>query len=357
MSKNKIVEADLADEEAEDSDTNPIGADGELIFDDLSPRFVRSLDAAVEKQKGKPAKVKADEDEDLDTQDDEDLDESETDDAEDEPADEETEEEEVDAEDVDADEPRRGNPKFEKRLARADRLLEESRAQIAELQTRDREREAKDKLAASETEYSAFKGKTEADLTRLKKELVAATENGETEKQIDLQDKITDLKADLRAKTNEFETAKAAVTESSKRKQVSTIVATKVNQWKRRNPRYSTDAAFASVVNGLDAALIQSGSDNESDTHYKELDKKLHKLYPELAPKVRTQRRHPSQQQSRESSPGQRRVPGDARVRVKGGKLSIAPAKLERIKANMQRFNIEPTAANIKEYVQNNPGI
>lgn len=356
MSKNKILEADLADEEAEGSDANPIDADGEPLFDDLSPRFVRNLDAAVEKAKGKPAKQKADEEEDLEPQDDEDLDEEELEDEE-ESADEESEEQ-VDEEDVDADEPRRGKPsKFEKRIERSNRLIEEVRLQNRELADRLNQREQADKLASSESEYNAFKGKTETDLTRLKKELVAATENGETEKQIDLQDKITDLKADLRAKTNEFETAKAAVTESSKRKQVSTIVATKVNQWKRRNPRYSTDAAFASVVNGLDAALIQSGSDNESDTHYKELDKKLHKLYPELAPKVRTQRRHPSQQQSRESSPGQRRAVGDTKVRVKGGKLSIAPAKLERIKANMQRFNIEPTAANIKEYVQNNPGI
>ncbi len=136
-------------------------------------------------------------------------------------------------------------------------------------------------------------------------------------------------------------------------------MATKVGQWIRKNPRYNTDPAFKAAVNGLDASLISGGSDNESDEHYKELDRKLAKLYPELAPRVKKPlRRHPSSQQSRDSSPGERRPSGDAAVRVKkDGRLQIPRAKLERIKVNMQRFNMEPTDANIREYIQNNPGI
>lgn len=353
MAKNKILEADLEEDEATNTDTD----DGASPFDDLSPRFVRNLDAAVAKAEGrKPAKP-ADEDEESE---DEDLDESdETDEDEDTPPDTDAtdadEESDAEVEDVDADEPRRGNSKFEKRLARADRLLDESRAQIAELQARNRESEIKDKQAANETEFTTFKGDTETKLARLKKELVAATENAETEKQIDLQDQITDLKADLRSKTQTYETAKASLETTAKRKELSPIVLAKINQWKRRNPRYATDKDFAVVVNGLDGALLAAGSDNETDEHYQALDKKLRKLYPELAPKVKAkQRRHPSAQQE---SGGARRSAGDAKVKIKGGKLSISPAKMERIKANMEKFGLDTSPAGIKEYVQNNPGL
>lgn len=373
---NDTVELDFTADEREfkGTDANPIdAATGESLFDDLSPRFVRNLDAAVEKVKGKPV---AQDDEDLDEEETDEVDQVDTDEDEDEDADgadardADTDDEEADAvdlEDEDADEPTRGRrdskkpDKFDKRLARADRMLEETRAQLQEMQARETAREAKDKLAADEREFNTFKSETEGKLNLLKKKLAAAIENGETTEQVDLNEQISDLKADLRSKSQTFETAKKSLEEAGKRRGASAITIAKANQWKRRNPRYESDAEFREVVNGLDRALASEGSNPESDDHYAAIDKRLRKLYPELAPRVRQKtpvRKHPSQQQAREGSPGDRRQAGDAKVTIKGGKVKISPAKLARVKANMSRFGLDPTdPKELKEYILNNPGL
>lgn len=347
------------------SDANPIdAATGESLFDDLSPRFVRSLDAAVEKASGKKLpKESTDEDEDLDSSD-EDADDADLDDA-DEDADEppvETDAEDVDADllDEDADEPtptRKGNPKFEKRLARADRLLEESRTQIAELQRRDSEREARDQLAASTAEFSTFKSETETKLADLRAKKVKALDDGDSEAQAAIDEQVIDLKAELRSREREHEAAKKNVEQAGKRKGASPIVVTKVAQWKRKNPRYERDPDFAAAVNGLDAELTRGGSNPESDDHYKEIDRRLKKLFPEHGKKA-VQRRHPSAQLAREESPSARRSNGDARVTVRGNKIKISPAKLERVKTNMARFGLDPSnKKDLQDYILNNPGL
>lgn len=342
------------------SDANPVdAATGESLFDDLSPRFVRQLDDAVDKVRGKKPAKPAAEDEDLDTDDQEDEDLDETDEDEDEPTVTDETDEDLEEVDEDADEPTRdrksGNPKFEKRLARADRLLEESRTQIAELQARDRDREAKDTLAASTAEFNTFKTDAEGKLATLKAKKVAAKENGETAEEVDLDDQIIDLKTELRTREREHEAAKKNVEQASKRKVASQITLTKVAQWKRKNRRYETDPNFAAAVNGIDAELARGGSNPESDEHYAEIDRRLKKLFP--GKKV-PPRRHPSQQIEREESPSTRRQAGDARVTVKGGKIKISPAKLARVKTNMVRFGLDPSnKKDLQDYILNNPGL
>lgn len=362
--KNDDVVLDFGtDDEREltGSDANPIdAATGESLFDDLNPRFVRQLDAAVEKVTKKPAK-NADEDDDLDPSD-EDADDADLDETDDEDAD----EPKVDAEaadeelDPDADEPtvtRKGNPKFEKRLARSDRLLEETRAQLTEMQARERDREAKDKLASDTAEFNTFKSTTETKLAELKAKKVKAVDDGETAEVVELDEQIIDLKAELRSRATQHEAAKTAVETASKRRGASQITITKVAQWKRKNPRYDRDPDFAAAVNGLDSELARGGSNPESDEHYAEIDRRLKKLFPDHGKKL-VQRRHPSTQQAREESPAVRRTNGDARVTVRGNKIKISPAKLERVKQNMTRFGLDPSnKKDLHDYIVNNPGL
>lgn len=372
--KDDSVVLDFSSDADEGSDANPIDpATGETTFDDLSPRFVRALDEAVEKVRKKPAaRPQETDDEDLDPSDEDQDDEdrrAREDDADEEDEDDERDlsgkdkDDEVDPseEDEDADEPtpgRKGNAKFEKRLARADRLLDESRTQIAELQARDREREAKDKLNASESELKEFKDKTTKRLASLKALKIKAIDDGDTAAQVDIDDQITDAKADLRTKESAYESAKTAIEESTKRRGASPITITKVNQWRRKNPRFDTDPEFAEVVRGIDRALVAQNSNPESDEHYEAIDKRLKKMFPELAPRRKTPpRQHPSSQVTRESAP-QRRQNSDARVTVKGDKIKISPAKLARVKQNMSRFGLDPTnPKDLKEYILNNPGL
>jgi NADH dehydrogenase/NADH:ubiquinone oxidoreductase subunit G len=346
--------------ELKGSDANPVdAATGESLFDDLSPRFVRKLDAAVERVNGRPAKESKAEDDDLDSDEDEseDLDESDEDEDldEDEPR-VDTEEQDSEEDDEDADEPRQGRgSKFEKRLSRADRLLEETRSQLTEMQQRERDREAKDKLASDTAEFNTFKADTETKLADLKAQKVKAIEDGDTAAHVDIDEQIIELKSELRSRTREHETAKKNIEQASQRRGASQITLTKVAQWKRKNPRYAKDPEFAAAVNGIDSALVSSGSNPESDEHYKEIDRRLAKLFP-ASRKTPPPRRHPSSQQVREEAP--RRQAGDAKVTVKGGKIKISPAKLARVKANMRTFGLDPTnPTDLKDYILNNPGL
>lgn len=361
--KNEDVVLDFGsgdERELTGSDANPIdAATGESLFDDLNPRFVRNLDAAVDKAAGRKPQKDSEED-DLDPSDEDDLD-RDLDDDEDEPRVEAEDDAAADDElDPDADEPtpsRKGNPKFEKRLARSDRLLEETRAQLTEMQERERDREAKDKLASDTAEFNTFKSETETKLQELRVKKKDAIENGDSDAQAAIDEQVIDLKTELRTREREHEAAKKNIEQASKRRGASQITLTKVAQWKRKNPRYERDPNFAAAVNGIDSELARGGSNPESDEHYKEIDRRLKKLFPDHGKKL-VQRRHPSQQLEREESPSTRRAPGDARVMVKGNKIKISPAKLERVKANMTRFGLDPSnKKDLHDYIVNNPGL
>jgi hypothetical protein len=350
---------DADDRETTGTDANPIdAATGEPLFDDLSPRFTRQLDAAADKARGKPSTPKPkdldedDLDDDLDRE--EELDEDEDEDEDRQGRDDSLADEED--EDEDADEPRPGRKPtaIEKRIARADRLLEESRAQIIELQRREAQREAQDKLAASEGQFNAFKAETEQKLSDLRRRKVQAMENGETEAAATLDEEIIDLRSELRTREREHDRAKKELEELAKRRPVSAITATKVAQWKRRNPRFESDPEFKAVVIALDQELARGGSNPESDDHYKELDRRLKKLYPEHATRTKV-RRHPSQQIEREAAPATRRRTA---ATVKGGKLTLPKSKLDRIKANMARFGLDSSDPKaLRDYILNNPGL
>lgn len=346
------------------SDANPKdAATGESLFEELSPRFIRQVDAELEKQAGKKPKTKPKADDDESDPSDEDFEpeadeEEEADEGEElDPSDEPNEDEPEEGEEDDDEPRRRGESKsaFEKRLARADRIIDETRTQLAEMAARENAREAKDRLAASEGEFTKFETSTQSKLKSLKALKVKAIEDGDTAAQVDLDDQITDLKAELSTKRNSYETGKKALEESTKARGASSITVTKANQWKRKNPRYTSDPEFAEVVNGIDRSLITAGSNPESDAHYAAIDARVRKLFPTVRKPVR---KHPSSQVPREGSIRQQSRGADTRVEIKGNKIKIAPGKLAKIKANMVRFGLDPeNKKDLFDHIQNNPGI
>lgn len=366
--KDDTLELDFSgdDRKTKGSDADPIdAATGEPLFDDLSPRFNVRLDAAVEKVTGRKQAAEdeidpSEDEEELDPTgdpiDDDEADEPEVDD------DPDTDEPDLtEVEDEDADEPRPGAKpnKFEKRLARSDRLLEESRAQIAELQAREAARERRDQLAASTAEFEAFQAETDKKIKKLKADKVNAKDNGDSVAETEIDDQIVELRGQLLAKTEAHKTAKAELENASKQRKGSTIMAIKVDQWKRKNPRYETDLMFREAVNGIDRALAASGSNPETDEHYEKIDAELRKRGL-IKAKVKTPppRRHPSAQVTRESAPAGRRQAGDAKVQVRGNTIKISKAKLDRIKVNMAKFGLDPNnKEHLRDHILNNPGI
>lgn len=345
------------DRQLTNSDSDPVDlSTGEHLFDDLNPRFVRGLNEAA---KAAQREDEFEDDEDLDDEDesrrkarqDDDPDEDEG-----EEDDEDREDAPEDEDDEDSDEPTRGRKsKWEKRLAREQRLREEDRAEIAELRRRVQERESKDALAASESEFNTFKTKTESKLDELKQKKVKAIEEGDTAAQVDLDEEITDLKVALRAKQQAHEEAKERLESAAKQRQSSPILLAKVSRWKRQHPEYMSDASFRQDVDSIDNGLAKQGLDPESDEYYKALDKKLAKLYPKYYKRKDREearpRRHPSAQvRSEGARPMQKRVQITA-----DGKIRMPASELARIKKNIQKFGLDPEdPANIREYVNNN---
>lgn len=352
MPKAKKADDELELSFSNDKDTKAESVldGGDTEFDDLNPRFSKQLNAAAAAEQRES--VIEDDEEDLDDEprrgktepedDEEDLD--------DEP---EVETGEEDLEDDD--EPQRGRSAqgaFRRRLAREQRLREETQTQVAELTARLNKRETDDKIAANESEFKTFESTAKTKLDSLRAKKIAAIENGNTSEQADLEDQIGDLKADLAVKRSKYETAKTQLEETSKRREISPIVATKVAQWKRRNPRYGTDPEFTAAVNAIDATLTAGGSNNEDDGHYKKIDRKLVELKLVKGPKVR---KHPSAQQGGESTAVVRSRREERGARIEGGKLRVPPTELKRIQNNMARFGLDgndPKA--VRDYVANN---
>jgi len=309
-------------------------------FDDISPRFQRAL-AKAEAEDVIEAEDELEEEE---------IEEEEE--PEEKPADLDAEEEEQE-EDEDADEPRRGKPNpISKRVDRANRLLDETRAINRELMARQDAIDQKLAQQANEAEFNDFKVDTDRKIADLRTKRREAIEAGDTTLQDELDDQIGDLKADLVARTRENTAAKKALEESAAKRQTSTIVATRAQQWIRKHQRFNTDASFAGVVRGIDAAVKSEGFNPETDEYYEELDKRVRALYPDEYPKVRQRRRGPSEQ--RQHSAAVRRPNAEA-FTIKDGKVRIPPKEFARIKRNMLNFGMDPANPNdVREYVLNN---
>lgn len=319
---------------------------GEPLFDDLNVRFTHKLNAAAAAEERESAEDAGEVDEYADEEDED----------EDEPTPADADEEDVDPSDEDEDEPRPGRKptKIEKRIQRAQRLADEAREEARVLAERLNQREHADKLAASTVEFNSFKADTEAKLDKLKKDKIAAKENGDSTLEVEIDDKISDLKGELFARSKEHEKAKAELEAATTQRGASQITLTKVAQWKRRNPLYAKDPAFAAAVHGTDQELSRSGSNPESDSHYEKLDRLLKKRFPQFYKPKRELRTHPSAQ-PRGAAPAQRRSTEQRGATVRNGKLSVPPGEMNRIKANMAKFGMDPSNPNdVKEYLQNN---
>lgn len=322
----------------------------ETEFDDISPRFTQAVTARAKEESEEDEIDKLGRDEEEEDEDEE-RDEDDRDDEE--------EEEEQEEDDEDRDEPsRRRRDSVSRRVARAQRLTDEARTESRELRSRLDAVEAQLQAQADENEFATFKSTTEAKLADLRAQRKQAIEEGNTDRQVELDEEITDLRTDLKVRERENTRAKEQLKEAQKRRAASPIVATRANQWMRKHPRFNTDPEFQAAVRGLDQAVKAAGFDPETDEYFEELDKRVKKQYPEEYPKVRDKgrRRGPSEHRgSGRSEPGVRRTERPGKFVIKDGKLRVPAAELKRIQANMVRYGMNPSdPEDVKAYVMNN---
>ena len=341
------------------SDADPVdAATGESVFDDLSPRFNKKLDEAAAK-----ARVSTSDDEETG---DEELPQDEVDEelpVEDEDevqADEETDDtDEVD--DVDEVEERQAGKKnkFEKRLDRANRLVDETRAESAALRARLDQQEANNRAQADEAKYSNEKTKLEADLTTARAEYRKAIEDGNTDAQVDANDKVADIKGDLKVLDIRHNEAKIAVEAAKKQTGAGPIVKLKSDQWIRKHARFNTDKEFAATARAVDQQVLAAGHNPETDAYYKEIDKRMAKFYPKefkvqgkSAETVPVRRKHPASGMRREEGGGQApKVGKTGPFKMKGNRVMLSAQNIK----TMRDFNMDPTNPNdVRDFVEQN---
>lgn len=350
--------------------SNPIDADrGEQDFDDLNSRFSMSspaprangsdrdeapgdVDITDEEMRElfpDPKKLgKKSRDEDADEEDDEDDEEEDT--RQDDPVD--SEDDERDEED-ESDEPSPRKNKFQKRLEREQRLRREDREEIEDLRAEITGLRAKVEGKETENEFNTKQAELGSKIAAKQAELKAAMEAGETDKVISLTDELDDLKYERRSSREKFDAGQKAREE--RKTTASAIVARRVNQWKRKHPKYGKDSQLTSVINVIDSQLAAEGFDPETDEYYEELDRRAAKHYPKefkRAKPEREQRRHPSQHSEREQE-GARRAPKKVGnfERGRNGQVKLSKFDVQ----TMREFSLDPTnPEDVREYVRNN---
>lgn len=318
------------------TDVDPIDElTGESIFDDIDSRF-GDLAVQTELAPRKGADKEKDE---------EDVEEEPEEEEQEEAPEEEEEEEEV---------PRSSS--FRKRLAREKRLREEAEANTRDLKHDIDELRAQITTKSSDEEFTRSQTDIDNKIAGVRAELVAAVEAGDSQKQADLTDKLVELRADKKA--NEITHASAKEITAQSKTTASRVVARKAEQWKRRHPRFKTDTEFAEVARGIDRALGREGIDPETDEFWKEMDKRVGKLYPskkkqgdednEAEPGRRSK---PPSQNARRETDGKRAMKMRGPFEVRGKSIYLSA----RQKANMEIFGMDPkNEADVREYIRNN---
>jgi hypothetical protein len=341
------------------SDEDPVdAATGESVFDDLSPRFNKKLDEAAAKETAR-SKTKADdegEEDDTAIVDEDDLPIVDEDEEQEESADSDGADDVDDTDDEPA--PARKN-KFEKRLDRANRLVEETRAESEVLRQRLDAQEQRQKALADESKFTASKATLDADLKAVRVQYTKAIEDGDTAAQVEAAEKMADIKGDLKVLEVQHADAKLAQVNNQDAAGNSTITKTRSAQWIRKHSRFNTDAEFADVARAVDKQVAASGLSPETDAYYKELDKRMAKFYPKefkVAGKtevVPARRKHPASGMRRDE--GGRNVSVQPKqggtFQVKNGRAILTPRHIQ----TMREFNMDPTNPNdVKDFVEQN---
>lgn len=309
--------------------TNPIdGITGEPMFDDIDPFFSRKT---AESRK----KVEVGDEDDFE---------------EEEPEEEETVEEEAEEEETE-EEPRKSG--VQKRIGRERRLREEAESNYRDLKSEVDDLRAQINVRASDEEFGAKKSKFEADIAGLNVELTTAIEEGDSKKQVAIQNKLAEAHGELIAARTLHAGAKAAAEKQGTA--AKSIVQRKVSQWIRKHPRFNSDAEFGEIARVIDKQVARDGFDPETDEFYGEVDKRLAARFPD---EYKGQKKLPDEaRRNRPPSQGFRREPSGKRTgkvgnfEVRGGKVRLSPRQV----SNMRTFGLDPTSeSDVREYIGNN---
>jgi hypothetical protein len=167
--------------------------------------------------------------------------------------------------------------KFSKRLARQERLTNEVRAENRQLAESNRQLVAQVQKFKTDDDLTQKRAEGEANLVMLRAQLKAAKEAGETDKEIEIIERISDVKAEVKKAEAMAEASRGAAAVVNQAPQRFQRLAA---QWKRKHQRYNTDENFKAVANAMDVRIANDGFDKNTDEYWRELDRRMKKLFP-----------------------------------------------------------------------------
>jgi|TARA_R110002110_G_scaffold104067_1_gene262675 hypothetical protein len=162
---------------------------------------------------------------------------------------------------------------------------------------------------------------------QVKRALMAAAEEGDTEKQVSLTEQMADMRAT--ARMNEFAnsqiTAKQNVQQQAETSQQNQAPEAAYAWWNRNSwfntPENSTATAFARAV---DVQLEAEGFDKNSPDYYKELDNRCQDKFPELYTKTVNAKSKPPTSPSGGKKRVSKQSSKDGRIQLTRDQLSMA---------------------------------
>ncbi len=252
--------------------------------DDYVPPDKDDDDEPKAKKKNKDTKFVEDEDDDDLIELDDDEEEEEKEDLDD---DDEEEEEEDDADDEEEEEDPDDKKGYSRKVqARIDRERDLRVADKTDSDRRIAKLERENKLFKAQSTFKEEGREADRKLRALRKDKAAAIEEGDTEKQVDIDDQILDIKSDQKVKQYELKQLEDSIDDEVDDAGGNTPAAGQ--KWLEKYPQFHTNKEFQKTVLLADKMVAAKGLDKNTDKYYSEMEKILQPQYPSIIKLAKT---------------------------------------------------------------------
>jgi hypothetical protein len=181
-------------------------------------------------------------------------------------------------------------PKVEPKpqVSRAQKRIKDLAAQKNELQFQlDQERKEKDDLRrqllqGNTSTKESLKSSLEDAIKSLHTQTIDAMQSGDSEKAVELQDRLITAKMELKSLDYELKVDKQELAAPVIRQQAPPQISDKANGWIEDHPEFTSDEVFHAAAIAVNNQLLRDGFDANSDEFYEELSQKLSKRFPEV---------------------------------------------------------------------------
>ncbi len=218
------------------------------------------------------------------------------------------------------------DPRFQKRI---NQMTHRQRQAEEKVETANKENEVlRKRLDDLETGISTQRRDDfKQDYDQVKKDLFKAAEDGDTQRQVDLTEKMADMRAAARVaemnqktRTNQQQDDQSQQQDQSRSPEPPKEA---LNWWNRNRWFNSSEhAGETGFAKGIDSQLEAEGYDNQTPEYYEELDNRLQKHFPALY--KGTEKKKPKPATAPTGGQQRKASPKDGRIRMTKTELQIA---------------------------------